>query len=102
MGTVTTLTISAEHPAFQGHFPGAPILPGAVLLDETLRAAQLENSPRQHWQIGSAKFVKPVRPGEPLTLECERLPSGSLRFAIRSAGRLVANGTLIPSAQSDA
>ena len=101
MGTVTTLTISAEHPAFQGHFPGAPILPGAVLLDETLRAAQLANSPRQHWQIGSAKFVKPVRPGEPLTLECEPLPSGSLRFAIRSAGRIVANGVLIPSARSD-
>ena len=101
MGNITTLMISAEHPAFTGHFPGAPVVPGAVLLDETLRAVQPENGPRQHWQIGAAKFVKPVRPGEPLTLECERLPSGSLRFAIRSPGGLVASGTLIPAAQSD-
>ena len=102
MGGVTTLTISAQHPAFTGHFPGAPILPGAVLLDETLRALQLESGSRGEWQIGSAKFVRPVRPGEPLTLEWERLPSGSLRFAIRGAGGLVASGILVLSVQSDA
>ena len=32
-----SIGIPADHPAFAGHFPGIPILPGAVLLDETLR-----------------------------------------------------------------
>ena len=36
MGAVT-VTIGAEHPALAGHFPGAPILPGVLLLDEMLR-----------------------------------------------------------------
>ena len=38
MGAVTTVTIAAEHPALAGHFPGAPILPGVLLLDEMVRA----------------------------------------------------------------
>jgi 3-hydroxymyristoyl/3-hydroxydecanoyl-(acyl carrier protein) dehydratase len=98
MDTVATFTISAEHPAFNGHFPGAPLLPGVVLLDEALRRVELASSAAPgSWQVASAKFSKPVRPGETLTLEHARLPNGSIRFAIRSAGRSVASGTLIPS-----
>jgi 3-hydroxymyristoyl/3-hydroxydecanoyl-(acyl carrier protein) dehydratase len=95
MGNITTLTIPAQHPAFDGHFPGAPILPGVVLLDETLHAVQLAARLSEHgWQIAMAKFLQPV-------LRHERLANGSIRFAISSGDRPVANGTLIPSAQAD-
>ena len=100
MVNITTLTIPARHPAFSGHFPGAPILPGVVLLDETLRAVQRAGRHSEHgWQVATAKFLQPVRPGETLTLEHEQLANGSIRFAIRSDDRPVANGTLIPSGQ---
>ena len=95
---VATVTIPQEHPAFAGHFPGMPILPGVLLLDETLRALERDSGlPRGRWHIGTAKFLKPVRPGEQLQLEHEPLPNGSIRFSIVSAGTLVANGTLVPS-----
>ncbi len=94
MGNYPDLHISAEHPAFEGHFPGAPLLPGVLLLDEVLWAAQADGQ----WTIASAKFLHPVRPGETLTLEQERLSSGTIRFTVRSAGRPVATGTLIPGA----
>jgi 3-hydroxymyristoyl/3-hydroxydecanoyl-(acyl carrier protein) dehydratase len=98
----TTLTIPAEHPAYSGHFPGAPLLPGVVLLDETLlvvqRAAGVSG---QGWRIAKAKFLQPVRPGEPLIVEHEPLANGSIRFAIRSDGRPVASGTLTPTTPSD-
>jgi len=29
---------SADHPVAAGHFPGNPIIPGAMLLDEVLQA----------------------------------------------------------------
>ncbi len=95
MANTTTLFVPTQHPAFDGHFPGAPLLPGVVLLDEMLRS--VESSGRGGgWSIGSAKFLHPVRPGETLTLEHESANSGALRFTIRSAGHPVATGTLVP------
>src|SRR5256885_10777436 len=97
MGAVT-VTIGAEHPALAGHFPGAPILPGVLLLDEMLRAVEQERSCAGiRWRIGAAKFVKPVRPGDTLTLEHEPLPNGSIAFHIASAGQAVAHGVLVPA-----
>ena len=98
MGAVTTVTIAAEHPALAGHFPGAPILPGVLLLDEMVRAVEQESAHSgARWRIGAAKFVKPVRPGETLTLEHDALPNGSVTFRISSAGQPVAHGVLMPA-----
>jgi predicted LPLAT superfamily acyltransferase len=99
VGVVTTLRIDAGHPALAGHFPGAPVLPGVVLLDETVRAVERSSAARgERWRIGNAKFVKPVRPGEILTLEHSVLPNGSIRFSVSSAGHAVARGVLRPDA----
>lgn len=97
MGRARTLTIAAGHPALAGHFPGAPIVPGVVLLDEMLRAVEEERTGGAlHWRISSAKFVSPVRPGEELILEHEALGNGSLRFSISRGGQAVAHGLLVP------
>ncbi len=103
MRATTTFTIDATHPSLAGHFPGAPIVPGVLLLDETVRAVERsqERAPSR-WTIGAAKFVKPVRPGESVTLEHEPLPNGSVRFALSSAGRAVAHGVLRPAPQAAA
>ncbi len=90
-----TLTIAAEHPALAGHFPGAPVLPGVVLLDEMLRAVE-SGTAAGRWRIGTAKFVRPVRAGETLTLGQQRLPNGSIRFSVLRAGEPVAHGVLVP------
>ncbi len=95
---VTALAIAADHPAYAGHFPGAPLLPGVVLLDATLDALEKAGKgPAGYWEISSAKFQSAVRPGETLTLHHETLPNGSIRFAIRTADRAVANGLIVPS-----
>ena len=89
------LPIAASHPAFDDHFPGAPVLPGVVLLDETIRAIELADGgePRR-WRVASVKFHRVVRPGETLVLEQERLASGTVRFTVLSAGQAVAAGAL--------
>jgi 3-hydroxyacyl-[acyl-carrier-protein] dehydratase len=98
---VTALRIAADHPAYSGHFPGMPVLPGVVLLDATLHALeQAGKGPSGHWEVNRAKFQSAVRPGETLTLQHETLPNGSVRFAIRTADRSVAIGLLVPGRMS--
>ena len=96
--TAVALPIAAAHPAFDGHFPGAPVLPGVVLLDEAIRAVELAagGEPRC-WRVASVKFLRAVAPGEALALEQERLASGTVRFTILSAGQAVATGALSPA-----
>jgi 3-hydroxyacyl-[acyl-carrier-protein] dehydratase len=95
---ITSLPIAADHPAYPGHFPGMPVLPGVVLLDATLHALERAGKGSAgYWEVNSAKFQSAVRPGEALTLQHETLANGSVRFAIRTADRPVASGLLVVS-----
>ena len=100
MGTANTLDVAADHPAYAGHFPGTPVLPGVVLLDAVLRqVAGCTARPAAQWQIAAAKFHSPTVPGESLRLEHEMLADGSLRFSVHTVeslrhGRIVATGVL--------
>jgi 3-hydroxymyristoyl/3-hydroxydecanoyl-(acyl carrier protein) dehydratase len=70
-----------DHPASQGHFPGNPIIPGAVLLDETLRAIEAGlDAGLAPFRIRSAKFLHPARPGDRLLIRFSRTPEGEIRF----------------------
>ena len=92
------LTVAADHPAFQGHFPGRPVVPAVVLLAETLAAVAAESGrPVQRWRVANAKFTRPVGPGAALTLARETLASGQVRFEIREGEAVVASGQLAPA-----
>lgn len=89
------LTIAADHPAFAGHFPAFPVLPGAVLLDEMLKVIeQARGIDLRSWRISSAKFLDAVRPRDCLVLEHEAAAPGLIQFTIRVDDRKVAGGTL--------
>lgn len=93
----TPLDIDARHPAFDGHFPGEPILPGVVLLAEAMAVLEaLERRPPQQWMLASAKFPSPAKPGEALVMTHERLATGAVRWEIRAADRVVASGVAAP------
>ncbi len=93
----TALAVARDHPAYEGHFPGNPILPGVVILAEALASiAQSTGVPVEQWEVASTKFLEPVTPGTPLTLTHERMDHGGIRFEVRSDAGVVASGALSP------
>lgn len=96
------LEIRADHPAFAGHFPKFPVLPGAVLLDLALQAiASSRGIDLRDWYIASVKFLDSVRPGDPLRLEHDAPRSGVIRFTVHAASRLAASGSLSRAPRPD-
>jgi 3-hydroxymyristoyl/3-hydroxydecanoyl-(acyl carrier protein) dehydratase len=96
--TSLALAIAANHPSYEGHFPGAPVLPGVVLLDEAIHAIErADGGQPRGWRVGAVKFLRVVGPGEPLALERELLANGTIRFTILSSGQTVAIGALSPA-----
>lgn len=77
--------VTFNEPFFQGHFPGAPVMPGVLIVEALAQAGGLlvldaqpaEKRGRPIFFLGMdrVRFRKPVRPGDQLRLEVEMLKS---------------------------
>lgn len=90
-------TIAPDHPALPGHFPGNPVVPGVVVLDEAavLVAQAVGAGMPTVAGLPKVKFVGVVRPGQEV---CVLGAPGSRgerwRFECRVAGAAVATGEM--------
>jgi 3-hydroxymyristoyl/3-hydroxydecanoyl-(acyl carrier protein) dehydratase len=89
-------TLPADHPAADGHFPGNPVIPGAVLLSEALRMIEAGLGRRlSPYRIRRAKFPHPARPGDELEVsfsEARDAVRGAVRFHCAVRGKAVLVG----------
>ena len=82
-----------SEPFFTGHFPGRPVMPGVLILEALAQAAGLlafdamgqvpdENNIYYFVGIDSARFKRPVVPGDQLALEItiDRVRGGIWKF----------------------
>ena len=60
--------IHADHPSLPGHFPGAPLVPGVVILDEVLAALIEWRQDSQLTGIRMVKFLAPLQPEQAFTI----------------------------------
>ncbi|MEX0759015.1 MAG: hypothetical protein WD100_05500 [Tistlia sp.] len=65
----------ADAPWVEGHFPGRPIVPGAVLLAYAARA--LAEAGFALVAIRRLKFLKPLPPGRTFTVQVRPRPEGA-------------------------
>lgn len=87
--------VPVDHPAFSGHFPGRPMLPGVALVAEAMEVAAAD--PSLAAAIGPAprlsvvKFLHPVGPGDRLQVALT-LEARAVAFEIVAGGRIAASG----------
>lgn len=90
--TPVVIAFPSDDQTGPGHFPGNPIIPGALLLDEVVSSILPAG-----WRgaVEAAKFHHPVRPGDSVTVT-SRTEDGKTRFEchITGSGQLVLSGAL--------
>ena len=93
MRALAQFAIAADDPCLDGHFPGRPLVPGAVLLAETVASlAALVESGTALAGLEGVKFRRPVAPGEVVCVSASATPKW-LAFAAHVGPALALSGT---------
>ncbi len=82
------------HPSLPGHFPGQPLVPGVVLLDETIALILDRLQGMAVAGIVASKFTAVVLPGQVIEVASGPVAGDRLDFLCTVAGAPVARGTL--------
>ena len=103
---VALKNVTVNEPFFQGHFPGAPVMPGVLQVEAMaqtgglLGARLVTFTPETHvmlfMAIDQVKFRKPVVPGDQLEIEVVPLRKGKI-FKMRGECRV--EGKVVSSAE---
>ncbi len=99
--------VTYNEPFFPGHFPGAPMFPGGLILESLAQLTAVlayasdpyENGQKIMYFLGveDAKFRRPVVPGDRMDLEVEVVQRRSNIWKI--AGEVSVDGTQVATAK---
>lgn len=95
MSVERTLTITKDHPALAGHFPGTPIVPGVLVLDEVIETLKARyGDGLVVTGLPAVKLSSPLKPEEPLMITIEPEDADTAAFICRVGSRLIASGSI--------
>jgi 3-hydroxyacyl-[acyl-carrier-protein] dehydratase len=93
--------VTVNEPFFAGHFPGAPVMPGVLIIEAMAQAGAIlalrefedrgEKLPL-FTKIREATFRRPVVPGDTLVLEVTALRTGSRVQRMRGEAKVEGRG----------
>jgi 3-hydroxyacyl-[acyl-carrier-protein] dehydratase len=99
--------VTINEPFFPGHFPGAPVMPGVMMIEAMAQTAavlvvetmgrEMEGKLVYFMSVEDARFRRPVGPGDQLRIEVERRHSRGrvwkFNGACKVGGAVVAEAT---------
>lgn len=90
--------VSINEPHFNGHFPGYPVMPGVLIVEAMAQTsalvvvdflgAEAEGKVVYFMSIDSAKFRKPVTPGDVLHVHVEKIQSRGPVWKFKGTARV--------------
>jgi len=98
--------VTANEQFFQGHFPGAPVMPGVLIIEAMAQCGAvlfLRSIPDRDKKlflfggVDKARFRKPVVPGDQLIFECEVLQQRSSTVKIKGVAKV--GGAVVAEAE---
>src|ERR1041384_3948349 len=103
---VALKNVSFNEPYFQGHFPGAPVMPGVLQIEAMAQAGgilavqSVVFDPATHvmlfMAIDAVKFRKAVVPGDQLRIEVVPIRKGKI---FKMKGEIQCDGQVVSSAE---
>ena len=98
--------VTANEQFFQGHFPGAPVMPGVLIVEAMAQCSAvliLRDIPDRDQKlflfggVDKARFRRPVIPGDQLRMECEVLQRRSNTIKVK--GTATVDGNVVAEAE---
>ena len=98
--------VTANEQFFQGHFPGAPVMPGVLIVEAMAQCSAvliLRGIPDRDQKlflfggVDKARFRRPVVPGDQLRMECEVLQRRSNTVKVK--GTATVDGNVVAEAE---
>jgi 3-hydroxymyristoyl/3-hydroxydecanoyl-(acyl carrier protein) dehydratase len=84
--------LDRRHPCLAGHFPGRPLVPGVVLLEQVALALRAWRGERLA-RVVEARFIAPLGPDEEAEVQLHG-DGAQLRFEIHRGATLLARGRI--------
>jgi beta-hydroxyacyl-ACP dehydratase FabZ len=98
--------VTANEQFFQGHFPGAPVMPGVLIVEAMAQCSAvliLREIPDRDEKlflfggVDKARFRRPVVPGDQLRMECEVMQRRSNTVKVK--GTATVDGSVVAEAE---
>lgn len=86
--------IAKEHPALAGHFPENPIVPGVLILEEVLQAAEQWCGRLRLKSVVSVKFKSELKPETVFSIRLHEEDHSHIAFECWLDGTTLASGRL--------
>lgn len=94
----TTIKVPLQHACFAGHFPGNPIVPGALLMQWVFQLLREQLPGHEVKGVKSIKFTASLKPGDSCDLEFQHeAATGKVRLSCQSEAGVICKAVVLVS-----
>ncbi|MFT3897363.1 MAG: hypothetical protein QM719_06660 [Thermomonas sp.] len=86
--------VDPSHPSLPGHFPGAPVVPGVLVLERVVAAIEATHGPLAATRLPQVKFLQPLLPGEQAEVVVEGA-APNWHFRVLRGDAVIASGEVV-------